>query len=90
MASICDYRAPHLLIASVFFMVSTAFWTVSTAAGRPNVVVIMVDDLVLSDAGCYVGEIETSNLDALASRGLRFSPFYGTAKCDSSRVSLLS
>lgn len=57
---------------------------------RPNIVVIMVDDLGFSDLGCYGAEIETPNLDALAEEGLRFSQFYNTAKCHSSRVSLLS
>ncbi|MCH8216447.1 MAG: sulfatase-like hydrolase/transferase, partial [Planctomycetes bacterium] len=57
---------------------------------RPNVVVIMVDDLGFSDIGCYGSEIETPNLDALAADGLRFSQFYNTAKCHSSRVSLLT
>ena len=56
----------------------------------PNVVVIMVDDLGYSDIGCYGGEIDTPNLDALAANGLRFSQFYNTAKCHSSRVSLLT
>lgn len=56
----------------------------------PNLVVIMVDDLGFSDLGCYGAEIETPNLDALAANGLRFSQFYNTAKCHSSRVSLLS
>jgi len=58
--------------------------------GPPNVVVIMVDDLGYSDLGCYGSEIETPNLDRLAGQGLRFSQFYNTAKCHSSRVSLLS
>ena len=57
---------------------------------RPNFVVIMVDDLGYSDLGCYGSEIETPNLDALADNGLRFSQFYNTAKCHSSRVSLLT
>lgn len=57
---------------------------------RPNFVVIMVDDLGYSDIGCYGGEIDTPNLDALAENGLRFSQFYNTAKCHSSRVSLLT
>lgn len=66
-------------------------WTVSAfAVERPNLVVIMVDDLGYSDIGCYGGEIETPNLDALAAGGLRFSQFYNTAKCHSSRVSLLT
>lgn len=60
------------------------------SAGKPNVVVIMVDDLGFSDIGCYGGEIETPNLDQLAANGLRFSQFYNTAKCHSSRVSLLT
>ncbi|MDG2221705.1 MAG: arylsulfatase [Rubripirellula sp.] len=60
------------------------------AAERPNVVVIMVDDLGYSDVGCYGSEIETPNLDSLAADGLRFSQFYNTAKCHSSRVSLLT
>ena len=60
------------------------------AAERPNVLVIMVDDLGFSDLGCYGSEIETPTLDALAANGLRFSQFYNTAKCHSSRVSLLT
>jgi len=60
------------------------------AADRPNIVVIMADDLGFSDLGCYGSEIETPNLDALARVGLRFSQFYNTAKCHSSRVSLLT
>lgn len=57
---------------------------------RPNILVILADDLGFSDLGCYGSEIETPNLDRLASNGLRFTQFYNTAKCHSSRVSLLS
>ncbi len=57
---------------------------------RPNIVLIMADDLGFSDLGCYGSEIETPNLDRLANNGLRFSQFYNTAKCHSSRVSLLT
>ncbi len=59
-------------------------------AERPNIVVIMADDLGYSDLGCYGGEIQTPNLDSLAGSGVRFSQFYNTAKCHSSRVSLLT
>ena len=59
-------------------------------AERPNIVLIMADDLGFSDLGCYGSEIETPNLDALAANGLRFTQFYNTAKCHSSRVSLLT
>jgi arylsulfatase len=57
---------------------------------RPNIVLMMVDDLGFSDFGCYGSEIETPNIDSLADGGLRFSQFYNTAKCHSSRVSLLT
>ena len=57
---------------------------------RPNIVLIMADDLGFSDLGCYGSEIETPNLDALAEGGQRFTQFYNTAKCHSSRVSLLT
>lgn len=59
-------------------------------APRPNVLVVMVDDLGFSDLGCYGSEIATPNLDRLANNGLRFSQFYNTAKCHSSRISLLT
>ncbi len=60
------------------------------ASARPNIVLIMADDLGFSDLGCYGAEIRTPNLDQLARKGLRFSQFYNTAKCHSSRVSLLT
>lgn len=60
------------------------------ASQRPNIVLIMADDLGFSDLGCYGSSIETPNLDALAGEGLRFRNFYNTAKCHSSRVSLLT
>ena len=63
---------------------------VTRAADRPNIVMIMADDLGFADIGCYGSEIKTPNLDALAEEGLRFSSFYNTAKCHSSRVSLLT
>ena len=50
---------------------------------------IMADDLGFSDLGCYGSEIHTPYLDQMARRGLRFTQFYNTAKCHSSRVSLL-
>lgn len=62
----------------------------ATEPPPPNVIVIMVDDLGFSDLGCYGSEIETPHLDALAANGARFSQFYNTAKCHSSRVSLLT
>ena len=69
-----------LLLSAVF----------TAQAKRPNIVLIMADDLGFSDLGCYGSEISTPNLDQLAKNGLRFSQFYNTAKCHSSRVSLLT
>ncbi len=60
------------------------------AAPRPNVLLIMADDLGYSDLGCYGGEIATPNLDALAAGGLRFSQFYNTARCWPTRGALLT
>ncbi len=60
------------------------------SAERPNIVVIMADDLGYSDLGCYGGEIETPNLDRLAEGGLRFSQFYNCALCGPSRAALMT
>ena len=57
---------------------------------KPNVLIILTDDLGFSDLGCYGAEIDTPHLDQLASGGLRFTQCYNTAKCHSSRVSLLT
>ncbi len=59
-------------------------------AGRPNILLILADDLGFSDLGCYGGEIATPNLDGLASGGLRFTQFYNTARCWPTRASLLT
>jgi arylsulfatase A-like enzyme len=73
------------------FLSLTFFCTLLLNADqRPNIVLIMADDLGFADLGCYGSEIRTPNLDALAANGLRFSQFYNTAKCHSSRVSLLT
>jgi arylsulfatase A-like enzyme len=61
-----------------------------TVARRPNVVLIVADDLGFSDLGCYGGEIDTPALDRLGTDGVRFSQFYNTARCSPSRASLLT
>ncbi|MCA9079064.1 MAG: arylsulfatase [Planctomycetaceae bacterium] len=60
------------------------------AAVRPNVVVILVDDMGYSDIGCYGSEIPTPHLDQLAENGLRFTQFYNTGRCCPTRASLLT
>lgn len=59
-------------------------------AAKPNIVVILVDDMGFSDLGCYGSEIPTPNLDALAASGLRFTQFYNTGRCCPSRAALLT
>ena len=77
-------------IRFVCLLMSVACFVSRVPAERPNIVLIMADDLGFADLGCYGSEIETPNLDRLASDGLRFTQFYNTAKCHSSRVSLLT
>jgi arylsulfatase A-like enzyme len=59
-------------------------------ADRPNIILIMADDLGWSDIGCYGGEIETPHIDSLARDGLRFTQFYNNAICGPTRASLLT
>jgi arylsulfatase A-like enzyme len=60
------------------------------AADRPNIVVIMADDMGYADIGSYGSEISTPHLDALAAGGIRFRQFYNNAKCSPTRASLLT
>ncbi len=57
---------------------------------RPNILIILADDLGFSDTACYGGDIATPNLDALAKDGLRFTQFYNTARCWPSRAAILT
>lgn len=59
-------------------------------AKKPDVVIVLTDDMGFSDLGCYGGEISTPNLDALAAGGVRFTQFYNTARCCPTRASLLT
>lgn len=79
-----------LLSAGLFFVSGAAFSQSGNKAPKPNIVLIMADDLGYSDLGCYGGEISTPNLDYLAAGGLRFSRFYNTSRCCPSRAALLT
>jgi len=57
---------------------------------KPNILVILADDMGFSDIGCYGSEISTPNLDALATNGLRFTQFYNAARCCPTRASILT
>ena len=73
---------------SLFFATSPA-WSKPDRT-RPNFIIIMVDDMGYSDLGCYGGEVKTPNIDKLAKNGLRFTQFYNTAKCHTTRAELLT
>jgi len=77
-------KLPRFLLACCLLS-STAL-----AAERPNVLLILADDMGFSDLGCYGGEIATPNLDALAAGGLRYTQMYNTARCWSSRASIMT
>jgi len=70
------------------------FWVILISACQPssppNIVLIMGDDIGYSDIGCYGSEIQTPNLDQLASDGVQFRNFYNMAKCETSRTTLLT
>ncbi|MBM3741010.1 MAG: arylsulfatase [Acidobacteria bacterium] len=74
---------------AVALLTSPAYATES-AAPRPNIVIVLVDDVGFSDIGCYGGEIPTPNLDRLAADGVRFTQFYNTGRCSPTRASLLT
>ena len=59
-------------------------------ADKPNILLIMVDDMGYSDLGCFGSEIPTPNLDRLASSGIRYTNFYNTARSCPTRASLLT
>ncbi|HVW62160.1 MAG TPA: arylsulfatase [Puia sp.] len=62
----------------------------AAAKQRPNIILILSDDMGYSDIGCYGGEIHTPNLDALAREGLRYTNFYNTSRCCPSRATLMT
>ena len=59
-------------------------------APRPNIVLILCDDMGWSDIGCFGGEIRTPSIDRIAAEGLRFTRFYNNAKCTTTRASLVT
>ena len=75
----------HLVVLIFAF----AAWC-HAADRRPNIIVIMADDMGYSDIGCYGGEILTPHLDRLASQGMRFTQFYNNAKCTTTRAEMPS
>ena len=84
-------KAAGLSLGAVFLKGCRGNAEVSqTNINRPNIILIMADDMGFSDIGCYGGEIETPNLDMLASNGVRFTQFSNTARCCPTRASLMT
>jgi arylsulfatase A-like enzyme len=79
----------YATIVTVVFPLSSCKYGESEKE-RPNIILIMADDMGYSDIGCYGSEIETPVLDRLAANGIRFSQFYNTARCCPTRASLLT
>ncbi|MEO1524978.1 MAG: sulfatase-like hydrolase/transferase [Planctomycetota bacterium] len=79
-----------VLISAITTFLSVCLSGAEEAKKKPNVLLILADDLGYSDLGCYGSEIETPQLDALAAGGLRFTQFYNTGRCWPTRGSLLT
>ena len=77
-------------IISTGLFISFPFSAFSKKDDRPNIIVILADDLGYSDLGCYGGEIHTPNLDRLAENGVRFTRFYNAGRSCPTRASLLT
>lgn len=74
----------------LFVFISETVVSAQTIRSKPNIIIIMADDLGYSDLGCFGGEINTPNLDRLANNGLRMTNFYNNARCCPTRASLLT
>jgi len=78
------------LMFCLFPVHGTLYAADSQRLDKPNIIVIMTDDMGFSDIGCYGGEIHTPNIDKLAVGGLKFSQFYNCGKCEPSRAALVT
>ncbi len=79
-----------LLAVIIAQLVVSCTTTETSMEDRPNIILIMSDDMGYSDLGCFGGEINTPNLNQLAANGLRFTQFYNAARCCPTRASLLT
>ena len=84
-------RNISIIITSFVISVSCSFVSnPDTDNTRPNIILIMADDMGYADLGCYGGEIQTPNLDNLAKNGISFRQFYNTGRCCPTRASLMT
>ncbi len=78
------------MLRLILLVLLAAIAVAPSHAERPNILVILLDDLGYSDLGCYGGEIDTPHIDALAANGVKFESFYNSARCCPSRASLMT
>jgi arylsulfatase A-like enzyme len=83
-------RTAGLVLLAFFALAATASEAQKTKEPRPNIILIMADDMGYSDIGSYGGEINTPNLDRLAAEGIRFKEFYNNSICAPTRASLIT
>jgi arylsulfatase A-like enzyme len=93
-------KNPKLKIAALFMKIILRFLSIillgfgchslNAATNRPNVILILVDDMGWSNIGCYGGMVETPNIDRLARDGVRFDQFYNAARCCPTRATLMT
>lgn len=86
----CHWRLSFALLVAVVSASPAAAAPPTPTAARPNIVIMMADDMGFSDLGCYGGEIRTPALDALAAGGVRFTQFYNAGRCCPTRAALLT
>ena len=72
------------------YILAAVMLSVASAAQKPNILLVLVDDMGYSDLGCFGGEIQTPNLDKLGAEGIKFTQFSNNAKCETSRTALMS
>lgn len=87
------YKMPFSVVCSGFFLLILVQFNLPAQkkpGQKPNIIIILADDMGFADLGCFGSEIETPNLDKLAKGGLRLSQFYNSGRCCPSRASLLT
>jgi arylsulfatase A-like enzyme len=91
---VCNFSISEFVLGMKAFiylvLASMVCSSITLAADKPNLIVILADDLGWSDLGCYGSEIATPHLDALAAGGMKFTAFYNGAQCCPTRASLIS
>ncbi len=89
MKNSCCHTVLFLVLMSLVAEMATS-QSKKMSSKKPNVIVILTDDMGYSDIGCFGSEIKIPNIDKLADNGIRFTHFYNTARCRPSRASLMT